>query len=259
MRALASYAPSHAKYAFNITPGADVAVDADDYVNCGLLAEESRDERIALSTQDDVDALILRCARYALVDSRRAALDSLRDGFLGRVRENGGELDVTVSLAVFTPAEVARLVCGKDAVSAAEIIALVQWPTDVAATKEWGSPRVCAAKTCGSRFRTRAGCASVGCRMRLRSSLLTAGHSIRALVCTAAARLPRMAAEPQRRACAGRAALRHRARRTARSGRRAHHHHRGVQDLRRRRARGTRAVASLDMLRHAVAARVPQR
>ena len=115
----------------------------DTYVDYGLLPESAREETMTLTSAEQVDEFILRCARYTLLDSRRQALQAFREGFQLAFNTNGvadsdaNTLDVSPVLALFTPSEAAVLVGGRSSITAAELIKLIAWPSESEAANIW--------------------------------------------------------------------------------------------------------------------------
>lgn len=78
-----------------------------------LLSEGGDPSSFVIASQADADAFVIKCARHALLESRRSALNSFKQGFEARDFPPGAEaLDITIHLALFTPAEACSLVCG---------------------------------------------------------------------------------------------------------------------------------------------------
>ena len=115
-----------------------VAQPLDTYVDAGLLPASDADEEVTLNSASEVDAFIIRCARYTLLDSRRAALASFRDGFHLSVGQ-GERLDISAHLALFTPSEAAAFIGGKQALRSDELVKMISWPNAGDACKMWGS------------------------------------------------------------------------------------------------------------------------
>jgi hypothetical protein len=111
--------------------------------------QDATGETRCIKSVEDANALILDCARYALLDRRRAALESLRNGFLGQSLtasassgENAKELDISHFIALFTPRETALLVGGRDTrLSPSELLALINFPTNEQAHDMWGTDK----------------------------------------------------------------------------------------------------------------------
>ena len=97
------------------------------------------------------DALAIECARYALLERRKLALEHFRRGFLGAMGAAGsasmpqddepGCLDVTRHLALFTPVELSLMLGGKETLSATELIEMIDWPNAKEALETWGTDK----------------------------------------------------------------------------------------------------------------------
>ena len=107
-RALVEYAP-FTEHLWSLRNSLGLEMPLDTYVDYGLLPESAREETMTLTSAEQVDEFILRCARYTLLDSRRQALQAFREGFQLAFNTNGvadsdaNTLDVSPVLALFTP------------------------------------------------------------------------------------------------------------------------------------------------------------
>ena len=116
-------------------------LDIECLVDFGFLPESANADGVGpLASTEDVDALVMRCARYMLLDSRREALDAFADGFRGIVDPSGNAdaLDLSVHLALFRPSEAKQLVCGRSEISKELLEGMIVFPSDDDARKTWG-------------------------------------------------------------------------------------------------------------------------
>ena len=108
LRALSDYDPRAACLASVVSRAAEGdALDLDDFIEIGLLPNTLTGTTRTISTVAQAEGLVMECAHHALLDSRRAALEALKEGFT-----LDGSLDLTLHLALFTPQEVRVLVSG---------------------------------------------------------------------------------------------------------------------------------------------------
>ena len=116
-------------------------LDIECLVDFGFLPESANADGVGpLASTEDVDALVMRCARYMLLDSRREALDAFADGFRGIVDPagNADALDLSVHLALFRPSEAKQLVCGRSEISKELLEGMIVFLSDDDARKTWG-------------------------------------------------------------------------------------------------------------------------
>ena len=153
LRTLAEYDPrAESLAALRLPPSHDVPMALDDYVDCGLLPPSDAGRSVTLRSVAEADAFILRCARYALHESRVPALAAFRDGFVGQrtvtsPRFGGGgggggggdDLDVSVHLALFTPTELGHILGGVTTLSGPDLCRYIAWPSPKDAQAKWGS------------------------------------------------------------------------------------------------------------------------
>ena len=120
----------------------------DFLVNVGLLPPDQLGVTRTLGGAEDADALAIECARYALLERRKLALEHFRRGFLGAIGaaampqdDEPGCLDVTRHLALFTPVELSLMLGGKETLSSTELIEMIDWPDAKEALETWGTDK----------------------------------------------------------------------------------------------------------------------